>query len=113
MRIGRVRTRAGFAALAARGRRARGALVRVTVVLDDPPDGVEAAYAIGRSVGPAVVRNRVRRRLRAALAELQPAPGRYLVGVTPDAADATYAALRADLAAALERAGARPCGAPS
>jgi ribonuclease P protein component len=113
VRIGRVRTRAGFAALAATGRRARGGLVRVTTVVGDPADRVEAAYAIGRSVGPAVVRNRIRRRLRAALAELRPAPGRYLIGVTPDAAGASYAGLRADLAAALERAGARPCGARS
>jgi ribonuclease P protein component len=111
VRIGRVRTRAGFAALAATGRRARSGLVRVTAVLGDPPDRVEAAFAIGRAVGPAVVRNRVRRRLRAALAELGPASGRYLIGVTPEAAAVGYARLRADLAAALERAGARPCGA--
>ena len=31
---------------------------------------VRVAYAIGRRVGPAVVRNRVRRRLRAAVREL-------------------------------------------
>ncbi len=112
MRIGRVRTRAGFAALAARGRRARRGLVRVTA--DVGVEGVvlpEVAFAVGRKVGTAVVRNRVRRRLRAAFAELAPPPGRYLLSVAPDAAEASYATLRDDLAAALAGA-AVPVGRP-
>lgn len=67
---------------------------------------VEVAYAVGRAVGPAVVRNRVRRRLRTAISELGPSPGAYLVAVTPAAADLGYAALRDDLAAALGAVGA-------
>jgi ribonuclease P protein component len=66
------------------------------------------AYGVGRKVGPAVVRNRVRRRLRAAARELacDPglAPGAYLVTVAPRAAHARYGALRADLAAACAAA---------
>jgi ribonuclease P protein component len=44
------------------------------------------AFAIGRKVGGAVVRNRLRRRLRSILRSLDLAPGGYLVGVTPDPA---------------------------
>lgn len=107
MRIGRVRTRAGFAALAASSRRARRGVVRVSAVLGEPADRADVAYAIGKPVGPAVVRNRVRRRLRSAVAELDPAAGTYLVAVTPAAASAPYAVLRDDLAAALAQADAR------
>ncbi len=67
----------------------------------DPP---RVAYAVGRGVGGAVVRNRVRRRLRAAArthaAELL--PGRaYLVSARPDAATRSYAELSEALREAL------------
>ena len=38
-------------------------------------DEVRVAYAIGRQVGPAVVRNRLRRRLRAAVREIDRSTG--------------------------------------
>ena len=55
------------------------------------------AYAIGRTVGGAVVRNRVRRRLRAAVAEIGPQlrPGAYLFGARPEAATVPYRELKA------------------
>ena len=69
-------------------------------------DGVRFAYAVGRPVGPAVVRNRVRRRLRAAAREIDVArsglpAGAYLVSVRPAVAQVPYASLRDDLASAL------------
>jgi ribonuclease P protein component len=74
------------------------------VRISTAPEPPRVAYAVGRRVGNAVVRNRVRRRLRAAVQEsaelLQPGCG-YLVGARPKAADATYAQLRTDLTAAL------------
>jgi ribonuclease P protein component len=74
------------------------------VRLGTAPEPPRVAYAVSRRVGNAVVRNRVRRRLRAAVQEsselLQPGCG-YLVGARPEAADATYAQLRADLTTAL------------
>lgn len=48
------------------------------------------AYAIGRAVGPAVVRNRLRRRLRAAVRTSSLPPGYYLIGARPTAADRSF-----------------------
>lgn len=106
MRVGRVRTRASFAALGATGRRARRGVLRVTASVEPEGDRPCVAYAVGRAVGTAVVRNRVRRRLRAAVADLAPPPGTYLVAADPAAAGRSYGELRADLAAALEAVGA-------
>jgi ribonuclease P protein component len=90
----------------------------VSVAFVPAPDGPpRVAYGIGRHVGPAVVRNRVRRRLRAAAREIHGdrglAPGAYLVSVRPGAAQMSYAELRrrlADVTAAVaaEPAGGRP-----
>lgn len=90
----------------------------VAFVADDeavPGDGARPrfAYGVGRRVGPAVVRNRVRRRLRAAAREIVrdegglPA-GAYLVTVRPEAASLDYADLRRDLAAACRAASSPP-----
>ena len=70
-------------------------------------DGVRVAYAIGRRVGPAVVRNRLRRQLRAAVREIDRstgglAPGAYLVSLRPEAVGRSYDELRGHLGAALE-----------
>ena len=43
------------------------------------------AFAIGRSVGPAVTRNRIRRRLREVIRHTPLVPGLYLFGLTRDA----------------------------
>ena len=106
MRTGRVRTRGEFAALRQRGKGSRQRSVRVLHVADGA-DGARVAFAIGRPVGTAVVRNRLRRQLRAALRELEPAAGLYLVSVHPNAAQRSYSDLRGELAAALTEVGAR------
>ena len=61
------------------------------------------AFTIGRKVGTAVVRNRLRRRLRMLMrnAASQLQPGAYLVGVAPAATTLTYAQLEAHLSQAL------------
>jgi ribonuclease P protein component len=66
------------------------------------------AFAIGRRTGTAVVRNRIRRRLRAALDEMArtervPA-GAAIVSAGPGAATAPFATLRRDLDRALASA---------
>jgi len=114
MPLGRVRTRSAFRTLRQHGRRARSGALVVTFT---PPESASptrpcVAFAIGRQVGTAVVRNRVRRRLRAAARELAPPAGNYLVSTNPSAAGASYAELRDDLARALDllttAGGARP-----
>jgi ribonuclease P protein component len=103
----RVRDRAAFAALRT-GRRGHAGPVRVTWVPDEGASPPRVAYAVGRRVGPAVARNRVRRQLRAAVAELAPdlAPGTYLVAYR-GAPGVAFATLRGDVARAASAAGAR------
>ncbi len=71
----------------------------------EPP---RVAYAVGRGVGGAVVRNRVRRRLRAATrahaAEFLPGHA-YLVGAGRAAASTSYAALSVSLHDAVRALG--------
>jgi ribonuclease P protein component len=107
-----VRGAAAFAALS-RPRDFGGSRRRsgpVTVAFVPAPGGVVpdrpcVAFAISRRVGPAVVRNRLRRRLRDELAGLardrRLAPGAYLVGLAPAAAGLDGATLRGHLRIAL------------
>jgi ribonuclease P protein component len=103
----RVRDRAAFAALRS-GRRGHAGSVRVTWVPEDGASPPRAAFAVGRRVGSAVARNRVRRQLRAVLAELAPelAPGTYLVAYR-GAPGVPFATLRENVARAAASAGAR------
>jgi ribonuclease P protein component len=75
-------------------------------------EGIRVGIVVSRKVGNAVVRNRVRRRLREALRALvaerprredAPAGVDLLVVARPEAAGADYHQLRAALARALER----------
>ena len=95
--IWRIRDRATFEALSS-GRRRRRGPISMTFLPGDPSMPPRVAYAVGKRVGPAVVRNRVRRRLRAATvahrAELQPG-GAYLFGAAPAAATTTFAEIDA------------------
>jgi ribonuclease P protein component len=57
-------------------------------------------------VGNAVTRNRLRRRLRVVLTEMELASGLYLIGCRPDAGELTFAQIRAvlgELPTKLER----------
>jgi ribonuclease P protein component len=107
--IWRIRDRATFDALAS-GRRRRQGPISMTFLPGDPAVPPRVAYAVGKRVGPAVVRNRVRRRLRAAAqahrAELQPG-GAYLFGAGPVAAVVPYAEIDAAMGRLLAR-GDRP-----
>ena len=73
-RLWRVTDRATFRELRRRGRRARRGAVAVTWLAPEPsapPTPPRVAFATGKAVGGSVRRNRVRRRIRAALWELQ------------------------------------------
>jgi ribonuclease P protein component len=107
--IWRVRGRAEFAALSRTRRQARGPL-SVRVICDAAGTPPRVAYAIGRNIGPAVVRNRVRRRLRAAAAQssdLLREGCAYLVGVGPGADSLTFGELRTTLRACLTASSAQ------
>jgi ribonuclease P protein component len=102
--IGRIGDRATFDALRREGRRARRG--PMTVAYLPAPGDVRVAFAIGRKVGPAVVRNRLRRRLRAAMRDLDRsrgglAAGAYLISLRPEAARRSYRDLHRDLDHAL------------
>jgi ribonuclease P protein component len=106
MPLGRVRDQRTFRALRRSGARGRSGPVAVTAVLEDTLAQRDArvAFAVGRQVGPAVVRNRVRRRLRAAARELDLGPGAYLVAAGPEAVELSYPELQRHFAEALRKA---------
>ena len=72
------------------------------------------AFAIGRRVGPAVVRNRLRRRLRHELRDMARAgdlaDGCYLVGLGPEAASISAVALGSHVRGALQQRDSSPEG---
>ena len=95
----RITERRTFQGLRQRGHRVRRGPLTVTWLAPEPGDARPpmAGFAIGRSLGGAVQRNRIRRRLRAALRELQahgrlPA-GSYLLGGRADLAQMPWSAL--------------------
>lgn len=95
------------------GRRS-GARTLVTHLLVDPADAAGPArvgFVVGRGVGTAVARNRVRRRLRHAVAErIASLPPSSLLVVRAQAAarDASYRELARDLDRCLDRSLDRP-----
>lgn len=106
----RLRRPADFTAAVRRGRRAGGTRLAVHLMLPielpTPPGPARVGLVVSKTVGPAVVRTRVKRRLRAvASARVRTLPpGALLVlRASPAAADATSADLAADLDRALAK----------
>jgi ribonuclease P protein component len=96
-----LRRRADFARVRGRGRRTQtSALAVYSLVKREGP--VRIGIVVGRTVGTAVERNRVRRRLRAALTEVVGTAPRDLVIVARSpSAQASFSQLARELAAAL------------
>lgn len=71
------------------------------------PAGARFGFTVSKKIGSAVVRNRVRRRLRALAAALDPSQVRqgydYVLIARPGAAERAYRDLKADLELALVR----------
>lgn len=104
----RLRGRSTFAALRSRGRHQRGALLQLTW-LDDGSTPPRVGYAIGKRVGGAVERNRLKRRLRAIICEMARAEslptGAWLIGARMEAVNASGDALREELEHLMTRIG--------
>ena len=105
----RLRRSADFAAAIRGGRRVgRGTLV-VHLLLEEPAQATtaRAGFVVSKAVGGAVVRNKVRRRLRhlvrPLLADL-PDGSSLVVRALPAAAGASFSTLEGDLEAALTAA---------
>jgi ribonuclease P protein component len=92
--IERIRTRDAFVRLRRDGRRVRVGPLRCTFLSDPELTSPAVAFAIGRAVGDAVTRNRLRRRLRAILADSDVPPGLLLIAASPDAVELSFDRLR-------------------
>ena len=105
----RLRRSPDFASAIRRGRRAGRPLLVVHLFAPEAVAGAAPAQlglVVSRAVGGAVIRNRVKRRLRHLLAsrlERLPAGAQLVVRAQPAASTATSAELAADLDRALDR----------
>ena len=107
--IGRLRGRANFGRIARSGLRVRAGALWCTFVLDPFLPAPHVGYAIGRSVGPAVTRNLIRRRLRALIRDRSTglAPGLYLIGARPEAAGLSFIELTFEIDRLIQRVSAK------
>jgi ribonuclease P protein component len=98
--IWRIRGRRAFQTLARSGRTARTETLWCTFLNDPAAVPLRVAFAVGRSVGSATRRNRLRRQLRAIVAsitaEIGLDHGWLLVGATPAAGKHTFGSLRSE-----------------
>jgi ribonuclease P protein component len=82
---------------------------------DAPQEPPRFGFTVSKKVGGAVIRNRIRRRLRALVAALDPTCLQlgcdYVLIARPAAAERTYAELKSDLEQAIARVH-RPQGQP-
>ena len=92
--IHRIRTRQQFDELSRSGRRVRSDLLWCTYLPDPDQMPPTVAFAIGRVHGPAVIRNRIRRRLRAICRDMatngELPSGHWLWGITRSTSEQVY-----------------------
>ena len=115
----RLRRRSDFLRIAA-GRRkwvAPGLILQTAAFVPEvpaspqaPPEGIRVGFTATRKIGNAVIRNRARRRLKAAAAAVMPLHARpgfdYVLIARAETPKRVYAALLGDLETALRRLGA-------
>jgi ribonuclease P protein component len=107
--IGRIRERHTFVRIGREGTRIRRSALWCSWCPDPDPDSTttSVAFAITRAYGPAVTRNRLRRRLRVILQELdriEPLPPvLVLIGVKPSPIELTFDQLRLELMSLMQQ----------
>jgi ribonuclease P protein component len=105
--IGRIRERHAFVRLGREGTRIRRSALWCSWCPDPDSTATSVAFAINRAYGPAVTRNRLRRRLRSILRELdrtEPLPPvLMLVGVRPQTIELTFDQLRREITIMVEQ----------
>lgn len=108
MRLARLTQRKDFLAAAEHGRRFRSSAFTVQVLDKPGQDDLRLGLTASRKTGNAVVRNRIRRRLRAAaalaLAEQAGKPCDLVIVARPETVQADFTAMIADLSVAFDRA---------
>jgi ribonuclease P protein component len=112
--IGPIRSRHTHEALRRSSSRGRSGSLTVLFLEQNSWSEAEVAYAISRRVGTAVVRNRLRRRLKAIMTELAPSlvAGAYVVRTGPGSSTLDYEELRVAMSRAVERATHRQSPSP-
>ena len=85
--IGRIQSRSAFVLVRQKGAHVRSGPLSCTVLRDSAAKEPLVGYALGRSFGSAVKRNRLRRQLRELVKEREGAlaPGYYVFGASPKA----------------------------
>ena len=91
--IGRIQSRSAFARIREEGRHVRSGPLSCTMLLDSSLLEPQVGYALGRSFGSAVRRNRLRRQLRELVKTREAAmpAGVYVFGASPRANGLAYA----------------------
>lgn len=103
-RAQRLRQRREFASVYRRGRQYRGRLLVLRVLETGQPLS-RFGFSVGRAVGNAVARNRIKRRLREAVRSLPVAPGWDVVlNARRGVAEATYTQLRTEVCQLMSQA---------
>jgi ribonuclease P protein component len=110
--IWRIRERDAFVRLGRDGTRIRTSSLWCTFLPDPDATPPRVAFAIGRAVGSATTRNRLRRQIKALLRDVPPSvrsttmpanpamalpPGWYLFGARPSAIELTFDQLQVEL----------------
>ncbi len=92
-----------FRKLAEQGKRARSGSLSLIYRLDESQDTINVAYSVGKKVGKAVVRNKIKRRLRSLVRDCsdQLIGGDYLVIVSPKVVNSRFSELRDEIKAIL------------
>jgi len=100
----RLRQRREFSSVYRRGQQYRGRLLVLRVLKTDQPLS-RFGFSVGRAVGNAVTRNRIKRRLREAVRSLPVAASWDVVlNVRRGAAEASYAQLRTEVCELMSQA---------